>query len=346
MEKIIDIRSDTLTKPTEEMYRAMREAELGDEQAGEDPTVNKLQEMAAEKLGKEAGLFVTSGTMGNLVALLTHTNPGDSVILEAESHTYRCEGGGISALGGAMPKRVAGKLGVPSPEDIEKAVIGEGNLFATTTLISLENTHNAAGGTCISAEQMNPIKRVADKHGLQIHVDGARIFNAAVALKTDTGKLVKAADSVQFCLSKGLCCPFGSLLVGNRDFIKRAMKKRQMVGGGMRQAGVIAAAGIVALNHMIDRLEEDHEKAKIMAEGLQELGLYIDIETVQTNMVFFNVPSSIMEPVELVQKLRDNNVRIGPPKKNRIRVVMHKDISKKDVKHALKIFQAVIKENH
>lgn len=341
MGKIIDLRSDTLTKPTPEMYKAMCEAEIGDEQNEEDPTVIRLQEMAADKLGKEAALFVTSGTMGNLVALLSHTKPGDSVILEADSHIFRLEGGGISAAGGAVPKRVKGRLGVPTAQDIEEAVIGEGRLFPTTTLICLENTHNAAGGTCISVSRMKEIRKVADKYGLEIHIDGARIFNAAIALKVNPRELVRDADSIQFCLSKGLGCPFGSLLVGSKAFISVAGKKRQMIGGGMRQAGIMAAAGIVALEKMIDRLEEDHKNARTLAEGLLELGMELDMECVQTNIVFFKVPLSIMEPVKLVEALKAERVLIGPPRGNRIRVVTHKDISKEDISRTLKSFRGV-----
>ena len=344
MEKIIDIRSDTLTKPTEEMYEAMFKAKIGDEQNGEDPTVNQLQDMSAEKLGKEAALFVSSGTMGNLVALLTHTKPGESVILDTESHIYRTEVGGISAVAGIMPKGVKGELGVPLYEDIENSIIGEGRLLPTTTLICLENTHNAAGGTCISPSQMKYIRKIANKNNLKIHIDGARIFNAAIAQGVDPKELSKDADSIQFCLSKGLGCPFGSLLVGSKNFINQAIKKRQMIGGGMRQAGIMAAAGIVALNKMINRLKEDHENAKLLANGLLELGMEIDIKTVQTNIIFFNIPFSIIEPNKLVKKLKDNNILIGSPKGSRVRVVTHKDILTKDIKIVLEKFKEIIKD--
>ena len=344
MEKIIDIRSDTLTKPTKEMYEAMFKAKIGDEQNGEDPTVNQLQDMSAEKLGKEAALFVSSGTMGNLVALLTHTTPGESVILDTESHIYRCEVGGISAVAGIMPKGVKGKLGVPLYEDIENSINREGRLLPTTTLICLENTHNAAGGTCISPCQMKHIRKIANKNNLKIHVDGARIFNAAIAQGVNPKELSKDADSVQFCLSKGLGCPFGSLLVGSKNFINQAIKKRQMIGGGMRQAGIMAAAGIVALNKMINRLKEDHENAELLAKGLLELGMEIDIKTVQTNIIYFNVPLSIIEPNKLVKKLKDNNILIGSPKGSRVRVVTHKDILTKDIKIVLEKFEEIIKD--
>jgi len=333
MHKIIDIRSDTKTKPTHAMYQAMLKAELGDEQNNEDPSVLKLQEMAANILGKEAGLFVTSGTMGNLAALMTHAQPGDSVILESGCHILRCEVGGISAVAGLMVRMVNGMQGFPDLEELENAIIGEGRLFPTTKIICLENTHSSAGGTCISPQQLSEIRTLADKYGIKIHVDGARIFNAAIALKVDPAELVKDVDSLQFCLSKGLACPFGSVLVGSSAFIEIARKKRQMLGGGMRQAGIMAAAGIVALEEMIDRLKEDHRNAKILAEGLSALGMKIDKSLVQTNMIFFTVPEDMIEPFELVEKLKDSNILLGPPKgpNKEIRVVTHKDVAKEDI---------------
>ena len=344
MSKIIDIRSDTQTRPTKAMYQAMLDAPLGDEQNEEDPTVLRLQEISAQKLGKEAALFVTSGTMGNLVALMTHTIPGDSVIMEEESHILRCEVGGLAAVAGLMLKMVSGELGCPKFDLLEKAIIGEGRLFPTTRLICLENTHNAAGGTCISIDQIKTIRVLADRHHLKIHIDGARIFNAAVALGVDPAELVKDAHSIQFCLSKSLGCPFGSLLVGDKYFISQARKKRQMLGGGMRQAGVMAAAGIVALEEMIDRLQEDHENASILAQGLLDAGMKVDMKTVQTNMVFFEVPEEKIKPVELVQKLKERNILIGNPTGNRIRVVTHKDISKSDILSVINKFKQILKE--
>ena len=342
MQKVIDIRSDMQTRPTKAMYKAMLEAELGDEQNSEDPTVNKLQEMAAMKLGKEAGLFVSSGTMGNLVALMTHAQPGDSVILESECHILRSEVGAISVVAGLMPKMVKGNLGVPELADLENAIIGEGRLFPTTKLICLENTHNAAGGTCISPQQMKNIRTVADKYGLKIYLDGARIFNAAVALGVEPVELVKDADSVQFCLSKSLGCPFGSVLVGSKEFIDKARKKRQMIGGGMRQAGIMAAAGIVALEEMIDHLQEDHENAKILAEALFNLGMEVDMATVQTNIVFFNVPEEMIEPWKFVEKLKESGVLIGIPNGRKIRVVTHKDVSKEDILEVIEKVKQII----
>lgn len=333
MLKIIDIRSDTLTKPTQAMYQAMLKAELGDEQSNEDPTVLKLQEMAAKLLGQEAGLFVSSGTMGNLVAAMIHAQHGDSAIVESECHILRCEVGGFSAIAGLMLKMVKGKHGVPDLEELENAIIEEDRLNATTKLICLENTHNAAGGTCISPQQMEGIRTIANKYGIRIHVDGARIFNAAIALGVDPAELAKDADSLQFCFSKGLGCPFGSVLLGSKAFIDKARKKRQMLGGGMRQAGIMAAAGIVALEEMIDRLKEDHENLKILAEGLSALGMKIDMSAVQTNIVFFTVLKDMIEAEELVEKLEKSGVLVGSPQgpERAIRVVTHKDVTKEDI---------------
>jgi len=342
MQKIIDIRSDTKTKPNKLMYQAMLDATLGDEQNEEDPTVIQLQELAAQKLGKEAGLFVASGTMGNLVALMTHSQPGASVIMEEESHILRCETGGLAAVAGLMLKTVPGKLGFPKMAYLKKAIIGEGRLFPTTSLICLENTHNAAGGTCINIEQMGEISKLTKQANIKIHIDGARIFNAAVALSVDPADLVKEADSIQFCLSKSLGCPFGSLLVGDKDFIMKARKKRQMLGGGMRQAGIMASCGIVGLKKMIDRLKEDHENAHLLAEGLVEVGMKINIKTVQTNMVYFEVPEGEINPIDLVKLLKRENILIGDPKGRKIRIVTHKDVNRDDILYIIQKFKNVL----
>jgi threonine aldolase len=340
--RIVDLRSDTVTQPTEEMREAMRQAVVGDDYYLEDPTVAQLEELAAAKLGKEAGLFVTSGTMGNLVSILTHTQRGDAIILEAEAHVYRCETGHLAGLAGVMPKRVMGNRGVLDPRDVEGAIFAEGVLYPRTSLLCVENTHNAAGGTCVTPEQMSALRKVADSHGMAIHVDGARIFSAAVALGVEPGELAKDADSLTFCLSKNLACPFGSLIVGDREFIARARKNRQMVGGGMRQAGIMAAAGIVALRTMIDRLAEDHENARALALGLFELGLEIDMEAVQTNMVFLRVPSEMMEATTFVQGLGKLGVRVNPPPGRRVRMVTHYGITREDIEYSVQAVREVI----
>lgn len=339
--RIVDLRSDTVTKPTEEMLLAMKNAVIGDDHYLEDPTVTELEELAAAKLGKEAGLFVTSGTMGNLVSVLTHTQRGDAVILEAEAHVYRCETAHLAAVSGVMPKRVKGNKGVLDPADVEEAIFAEEVIYPRTSLICIENTHNAAGGTCITPEQMSPLRNVANRHKIAIHVDGARIFNAAIALHLDPKELAKDADSLTFCLSKGLACPFGSVIVASKEFIKHARKNRQMVGGGMRQAGIMAAAGLVALNTMISRLSEDHENSRRLAEGLVKIGFEIDMETVQTNMVFLQVPLGMMDPKKFVQELDKLGVRLNPPIGRRIRMVTHYGITREDIEYTLQAAEEI-----
>lgn len=343
MAKIIDLRSDTITQPTEEMRDAMRNAPVGDDYYEEDATVIALEELAAEKLGKEAGLFVASGTMGNLVSVLAHTQRGDAVLIEAEAHIYRCETAHLAAVCGVMPKRIKGHRGVLDPADVASAVFGKGVLYPTTRLVCIENTHNAAGGTCTTPKQMQDVKTVAGRYGMAVHVDGARIFNAAVALGAAPRDLARDADSLTFCLSKGLSCPFGSLIVGDSAFIARARKNRQMVGGGMRQAGIMAAAGIVGLNTMIDRLAEDHENAKILAHGLMDLGIGLDMESVQTNMVFFDVPADAGDAAGFVEKLKAHGVRVNPPAERRVRMVTHYGIARNDIEAALKAVKEVLR---
>lgn len=333
MAKPIDLRSDTVTKPTEEMRNTMRDAEVGDDYYFEDPTVIKLEEMAAEKLGKEASLFVTSGTMANCISVFTLTNPGEVIILETSAHMFRCERAHLAVISGVQPKLVDGKLGVMDPKGVEDAlaVFPESTAFPRPSLICIENTHNAAGGTCWSREQMQAIRQVADRHNLRVYVDGARIFNSAVAQKVDPKELAKDADALMFCLSKGLSCPFGSLIVGSKEFIKEARYTRQMVGGGMRQAGIMAAAGIVALEKMIDRLEEDHQNAKLLAEELANLGFKIDMETVQTNMVFVIGSPSGLTLEKWVAELKSEQILVNAPTKGRLRMVTHYGITRDDI---------------
>jgi threonine aldolase len=288
-EKNLDLRSDTVTLPTPEMREAAARAEVGDDVYGEDPTVNRLERLAAEKLGKEAGLFVTSGTQGNAVCLLSHTQRGDEIILEARSHIYLNEVGGLAVLGGLMARPVPGELGWMRPEAIEAAIRPPNIHFPRTSLVCVENTHNAAGGIPLTPEQLRQDWEVAKRHGLGVHMDGARIFNAAVALRVDVKELARYADSVMFCLSKGLGAPVGSVVVGSREFSDRARKYRKMLGGGMRQAGIIAAPGIIALTKMVDRLEEDHENARLLAEGLSQIEGIKILNPVMTNMVYIDV---------------------------------------------------------
>ena len=342
--KIVDLRSDTVTKPTPEMRRAMAEAEVGDDVFGEDPTVNRLQEMAAERLDKEACLLVASGTMGNLVSLLTHCGRGDEVILGDNAHTYNYEQGGIAALGGIHP-RVVPNLpdGTMNLDDIEAAIRPENVHFPRTRLIAVENTHNRMGGVVLTPGYMASLGDLARRHGLRIHLDGARIFNASVALGVPAADLARDADSVMFCLSKGLSAPVGSLVCGSADFIAEATRARKVVGGGMRQAGIIAAAGIVALNSMVDRLAEDHANARFLAEGLAEFpGVAIDLGSVQTDIVIFALHRPDMTPQQLAEIMAERGVLFLPIGGDRMRMVTHYGIEREDIAYALEQIRQVL----
>ncbi len=342
--KTVDLRSDTVTKPTPEMRRAMAEAEVGDDVFGEDPTVNRLQEMAAERLGKEACMLVASGTMGNLVSLLTHCGRGDEVILGDNAHTYNYEQGGIAALGGIHP-RVVPNLpdGTMALADVEAAIRPENIHFPRTRLIAVENTHNRMGGVVLTPEYMASLGDLARRHGLRIHLDGARIFNASVALGVPAADLARDADSVMFCLSKGLSAPVGSLVCGSADFIAEARRARKVVGGGMRQAGIIAAAGIVALNSMVDRLAEDHANARFLAEGLAEFpGVAIDLGSVQTDIVIFALHRPDMTPQQLVSAMAKRGVLFLPIGGDRMRMVTHYGVEREDIAYTLEQFRQVL----
>jgi len=287
VEKNLDFRSDTVTWPTPEMRKAAFEAKVGDDVMHDDPTVNELERIAAEITGKEAGLFVTSGTMGNAVAVLAHTKRGDEIILEQKSHIFVNEVGGLAVMGQLMARTVPGEMGWMKPEDIEKAIRPENIHYPPTSLVCIENTHNSAGGIALTPKQMKADFDVAKKHNLAVHTDGARIFNAAVALNVNVKELCKYTDTMQICLSKGLSAPVGSLVVGPADVILKARKYRKMLGGGMRQAGIIAAPGILAITKMVDRLKDDHDNAKLLAEGLKKAGIKVNND-VQTNMVYID----------------------------------------------------------
>lgn len=322
----IDLRSDTVSWPTPEMREAMANAVVGDDVFGDDPTVNKLQEAAAQRLGKEAGLFVTSGTMGNLVAVLTHCGRGDEVILGDKAHTFVYEAGGIAALGGVQPHTVPVQQdGTLSLETIRQAVRGDNVHYPRTKLIALENTQGTVGGIPVSKEYTDTVGQLAAEHGLKLHIDGARIFNAAAALKVNVADLVAAADSVSFCLSKGLCAPVGSVLVGSKVFIDEALRIRKVFGGGMRQAGVLAAAGLIALEQMTLRLDEDHANARLLAEGLAEMPqIEVDLERVQTNMVFFGLQDDVaISAPELSERLKAHNILLMATGERRFRAVTH-----------------------
>ena len=341
---IIDLRSDTMTKPTVSMRKAMAEAEVGDDVFGEDPTVNRLEEMAAERLGKEAALLVSSGTMANLVSQLAHCGRGDEIILGSHAHTFFFEQGGSAAVGCLHPRTVPnqpdGKLAL---EDIEAAIRGDNVHFPRSRLIILENTHNLCNGWPLDSEYMLAVSDIARRHKLKIHVDGARFFNAAVALKTDPEDLAAAADSVSFCLSKGLGAPVGSMVCGTRSFINEARRARKLLGGGMRQAGILAAAGIIALTEMVDRLADDHANAHRLATGLAQLpGISIDPDQIRTNILFFEVTRKDLTPEQFVQRIGTEGVRMLPVGARRVRAVTHYHITAEDVDRALSVISRVM----
>lgn len=342
--RIVDLRSDTVTRPTPAMREAMYRAEVGDDVFGEDPTVNRLEEMAAERLGKEAALFVASGTMGNLVALLTHCRRGDEAIVGDRSHTYLFEQGGMAALGGIVPHPIPNQPnGTLRLEDIEQAIRDDNVHFPRTRLVCLENTHNMCNGMPLSAEYTAQVAQLAHARGLSVHLDGARIFNAATALRVDVRELVKEVDSVMFCLSKGLCAPVGSLLCGDRSFITEARRARKVVGGGMRQAGVLAAAGIVALEQMTKRLEEDHARARRLAEGLGEIP-GVQVGPVATNILYFWLegPEVTKTPEEVVSGLAQRGVLVLGRELGRFRAVTHYWIGDEDIEYAIAAAREVI----
>lgn len=333
----IDLRSDTVTLPPPEMRRAMTEAALGDDVYGEDPTVNALQERAAALVGMEAALFVPSGTMGNLVAVLTHCGRGDEIILGDQSHMFYYEGGGASVLGAAaMHTLPTGADGTLDPAAIEVAVRPANDAhFPSTTLICLENTHNRRGGMVLPPSYIAAVRAVADKHGLMLHLDGARVCNAAVAHGVSVAQAAGPVDTISLCLSKGLAAPVGTVLCGSRDFIKKAHHWRKVVGGGMRQAGVVAAAGLYALDHMIDRLQEDHDNARHLAEGLCAIkGVMLRQRAVETNIVFVDMAGTGIVPQRLSSTLKDAGVLAGATG-SVVRFVTHYGIEHADVEEAL-----------
>jgi threonine aldolase len=335
----IDLRSDTVTQPTPEMREAMFRAELGDDVFGDDPTVHLLEEMAAAKMGKEAAVFVASGTMGNLASLLTHCRRGEEVIVGDQAHIFRYEAGGSSALGGIAQFQIPNNPDGTLPLDrVETAIRGSDQHEARTKLIALENTHNRCGGAVLPIGYLAQVRALANQYSLRIHLDGARVFNASVALGVDVKEIARHADSVAFCLSKGLSAPVGSAVCGSNEFIAQARRYRKMLGGGMRQAGVLAAAGIVALETMVDRLAEDHLNARCLAEGLADIpGVAIDLDRVQTNIVYFDVTHAIKATGQaIVQRMLERRIRImDPGPARRFRFVTHAWIDRSDVDQAL-----------
>ncbi len=342
-DKVIDLRSDTVTKPSPAMRRAMAEAEVGDDVYIEDPTVNRLQARAAEIFGREAGLFVPSGSMGNLTCIMAQTTRGQEVICEAAGHIYNYEMASMSAIGGVLPRVVPAEDGIMTWEQIARAIREKAYYRPQTALVALENTHNMAGGTVYPTRLAQAICDKAHTVGLKVHLDGARVFNAAVYLGENVAEMSQKFDSVQFCLSKGLGAPVGSMIVGTRDFIERCRVIRKMLGGGMRQVGVLAAAGLVALEEGPKRLHIDHENAKILAEGLAKIPrIRINPAKVQTNIVLYDVSQTGLSSAQFLQKLAQRKVLGGPVDAHRVRMVTHLDVDRSDIEQAVRIIGEVV----
>lgn len=340
--KIIDLRSDTVTKPTPEMRRVMMEAEVGDDVFGEDPTVNKLQNKIAQMFGKESALFVPSGVMGNQVCIKTQTQPGDEMIVDQESHIVVYETAAPAVLSGVLVKTIPGEKGVMSAEQIKKAIRPKAYYLPRTKLISLENTHGRAGGTIFPLEEMRRIRELALNENIGMHLDGARLWNAAVATGIGLQEYARCFDSICVCLSKGLGAPVGSVILGTREFIERSRTYRKMFGGGMRQAGILAAAGIYALDHHIGGLKEDHEKAKYFAQQIGTLKAFsLDPGSVQTNMVIADLVKEGMMQEKVLGELRDRGVLLTPERYNSIRAVTHMDVSIEDMRYAAELFHSL-----
>ncbi len=340
----IDLRSDTVTLPTETMREAIHRAPLGDDVFGEDPTVNRLETMIAERVGKEAALLVVSGTMGNIVSVLTHCARGEEVILGDSSHIFLNEAGGMSALGGIFPHTIPNQPdGTLALKDIETAIRAENIHFPRTRLVCLENTHNRCYGAPLTAEYTASVVALAKRHHLLLHLDGARIFNAAASLGIDVQELTRGCDSINICLSKGLAAPVGSAICGSREFIARARRTRKMLGGGMRQAGIIAAAGIVAIEEMIDRLAEDHANARRLVEGIAKIsGLATDPARVRTNILYIDLVDRRFSDEEFMKRLAKKGVRLSHTGPSRFRMLTHYGIGIKEIDAALKALQDVM----
>lgn len=342
--KFIDLRSDTVTKPSPGMRKAIFEAEVGDDVLGDDPTVKRLEQMVSNLLGKEEAVFVPSGTMGNQVCLRSLTLPGDEVILDINSHIYNYEVGAPSALSGLQLHPLKGEKGILSAEQITETIRPDNIHHPPTALIVIENTHNRAGGTIYPIGEIQKIHKIAQEHKIKMHLDGARLWNASVATGIPMNEYAKYFDSISVCLSKGLGAPIGSVVSGNSEFIKKARKSRKMFGGGLRQVGIIAAAGIYAIKNNVKRLAEDHRNARILAEGLSKLkGIYIDMKTVQTNMVILEIKDRTKDSLWLVEKLKEKDILTLPFGKNKMRLVTHLDVNEEDILKAIEVFEDIFK---
>lgn len=338
--KTIDLRSDTVTKPTPEMLKAMMNAEVGDDVFGEDPSINKLENKAAEMFGKEAAIFCPSGTMTNQIAINVHTRPGDEVICHPYSHIYVYEGGGMAFNSGCQAKFVEGERGLIKAKDIEKAISADDVHAARTGLISLENTMNKGGGACYELSDIIAIRELADKHNLPLHLDGARLFNALVAKNQTASEIGVHFDSISICLSKGLGCPVGSLLLGDREFIHEARRVRKKFGGGMRQAGYLAAAGIYALDHHTDRLAEDHEKARELVDALEHCQWVKRVDPVETNIVIFYLEDHRDEQ-DFLDRLNRQGIKLVKMGEGKLRFVTHLDVDRDDIAAASQIIRTL-----
>lgn len=340
---MIDLRSDTVTKPTSKMLEAMFKAEVGDDVYGEDPTTNRLEEKVAKLLGKEDSIFVASGTMANQLTIRAHTQPGDEVILDRDSHVFLNEGGGGAALSGVQFFLLKGDRGTLDPLKIEQAIRDPGDYHhPMTSLIWIENTHNTGGGSIYPPDLVKEISHIAKKHNLRLHMDGARLLNATVALGIDPKEYTRYVDSTTLCLSKGLGAPVGSMVAGDREFIKRVRRFRKMLGGGMRQTGYLAAAGIYALDHHVERLAKDHANAKLLAKGIAQLGCFeIDPNNVETNILYFRVVEGKLNPESLKEELRKNGVLVHQVGSNFFRAVTHLDVSRQDILKVISILKRV-----
>ena len=344
--KNIDLRSDTVTLPTRSMLDAIASAHLGDDVFQEDPTINKLESLAAETMGKEAGLLVPSGTMANLTSVLSHCDRGSEVILGDQAHTFMYEAGGISAFGGIHSRQISNQPdGTLKLEDIEGAIRQDNVHFPPTRLICLENTHNRCSGMPLTVEYTKNVAELAGDHGISVHVDGARIFNAATALDVNVRELSEPVDSVSFCLSKGLSAPVGSLVCGSQDFIAQARRNRKALGGGMRQAGIIAASGIVALTTMVDRISDDHRNARTLAEGIAKInGLSIALDTVRTNIVYFSLELHDIPGEVLVSRMSELGIHFFELSPHTYRLVTHSDVDENDMEATLEAFKTVMED--
>lgn len=344
--KTIDLRSDTVTQPTDEMIDAIVQAHkagrLGDDVIGEDEVINELQDKAAKILGKEAALLVTSGTQGNVISLLAQASRGDQIVIEEKSHTYLYESGAMSALGGLFPKPVPGDRGYILPETLEQAINPDDQHLAKTAMVVIENTHNYAGGTVITPDQVKALTSVAQEHGLKIHCDGARLFNAAVALGIPAKKLVEKVDSVQICLSKGLSAPVGSIIAGSEEFIHEGHRIRKRLGGGMRQAGIIAAPMIVALETMVDRLKDDHDNARLLHDKIQDIpGLVVDKP--DTNILFLSLENLPFDTMKLSQELAKENILIYGKYGSRARMVLNRMVNRDDTVRVAEVLNNILR---